>query len=317
MLLLSAQNVRKSYGKVVALQDVTLELHEKEILALLGTNGSGKTTLIKILATLLTKDSGKVEIMGYDLDTHESEIRHLFGYVGQDTEHSSYARLTVKENLQFFGKLRGLKKKQIDQQIEKLSAYFDFDSNLNKLFMHLSGGQKQTVVIIRALLHNPALIYLDEPTKGLDPIIAHKIRTFLKEYTSKEGKTILLTSHILTEVDELADRVVLFHGGNNLITDTPANLKRTVGAPEFIEIQAENLPAATFDKISKLETVLLHIEKDPKWISFGISDFFNGTEAIINILRDDGVHAGFRHRVVSLEDVFVYYLGGLTEKFEV
>ena len=145
---LTAQQVRKAYGKTVAVDDATLELHAGEILALLGPNGAGKTTLIKILATLLTKDTGRVEVLGYDIDTDPEAVRHLVGYVGQDTERSAYARLTVVENLRFFGKLRGLTDRQIAGQIDKLATQFDFHADLGKLFVTLSGGQKQTVVII-------------------------------------------------------------------------------------------------------------------------------------------------------------------------
>ena len=140
---LSAQHVQKSYDKTAALRDASLELHQGEILALLGPNGAGKTTLIKILATVLTKDAGKVEILGYDLDQHMAQIRHLFGYVGQDTERSAYARLTVAENLHFFGALRGMNKQQINSQIEKLATYFDFQGNLDKQFVHLRAGKSR------------------------------------------------------------------------------------------------------------------------------------------------------------------------------
>jgi len=108
----SASNIYKSYGKDDILKGLSLDLYQGEILALLGPNGSGKTTFIKILATLLTKDSGTVRILGHDIDTDANEIRHLFGYVGQDTERSAYGRLTVVENLHFFGALRGLNKKR-------------------------------------------------------------------------------------------------------------------------------------------------------------------------------------------------------------
>lgn len=147
--LLTAKNIRKTYkkGKVVALDGANLDLKKGEIHALLGPNGAGKTTLIKIMATLLTKDSGEVSIMGYDLDKQENNIRHVLGYVGQDTERSAYARLTARENLRFFGALRGISKKEVDKKIEKFGDYFDFNGNFDKQFMHLSGGQKQAVVI--------------------------------------------------------------------------------------------------------------------------------------------------------------------------
>jgi ABC-type multidrug transport system ATPase subunit len=315
-IYLQAEHVQKTYNGAVALKDASLTLNQGEIMALLGPNGAGKTTLIKILATILTKTQGRVEILGYDLDTHAGEIRHLFGYVGQDTERSAYARLTVVENLRFFGALRGLTRRQIDRQIEKLAAYFDFHAPLSKQFVHLSGGQKQTVVIMRALLHDPPLVYLDEPTKGLDPLIAKKIRAFLKQFTQQEGKSLLLTSHILSEVEELAHRVALIHRGVISTAGTPEQLKAAVGATEFIEIEKEALPAATQAKILHLPPVLFSLERTPYWISFGVIDALAGAEAIIQTLRQDGVKARFRHQPVSLEDAFIQHVGALAEKFE-
>jgi len=211
-VILSAKGIKKTYGDNIALDGIDLELHKGQIFALLGPNGAGKTTFIKIIATLLTKDEGSVEILGYNLDTDEDKIKHLLGYVGQDTERSAYARLTARENLHFFGSLRGLSKESIEEKIKSFGNYFDFE-DFDKQFMHLSGGQKQAIVIMRALLHDPPIIYLDEPTKGLDPIIAKKIRKFLVNYAKNEGKSLLITSHILTEVDEMADQVALIKNG--------------------------------------------------------------------------------------------------------
>jgi ABC-2 type transport system ATP-binding protein len=244
------------------------------------------------------------------------QIRHLFGYVGQDTERSAYARLTVAENLRFFGALRGMSKQQINDQIEKLATYFGFEGNLDKLFVHLSGGQKQTMVIMRGLLHDPPLIYLDEPTKGLDPIVAKRIRTFLKQFVQQEKKSLLLTSHVLSEVDELADRVALIHQGSIPIVGTPDELKSSVGATESVEIEKAPLPDATRARIEQLEQVLFTRERNHNWVSFSVSDGLTGAEAIIRVIREDGVRAKFRHHAVSLEDAFVHYIGELTEAFD-
>jgi ABC-2 type transport system ATP-binding protein len=313
---LTATTIRKHYGAATALQDATLTLHQGEILALLGPNGAGKTTLIKILATLLTKDSGQVNIMGYDLDHQSQEIRHLFGYVGQDTERSAYARLTVRENLHFFGALRGMKKREINEQIEKLADYFTFARHLEQLFVHLSGGQKQTVVIMRALLHNPPVIYLDEPTKGLDPLIAQKIRTFLRMYVQQEGKALLLTSHILSEVDELADRVALIHRGRIPLVGTPATLKAAVGARDFIELEKAALSPATQQRLQGLGAVLFARERTPAWLSLAVADPLVGMEEIIQVLRQEELRPRFRHHTVSLEDAFIHHIGALDEAFE-
>lgn len=313
---LTATAVRKQYGDATALQEATLTLHQGEILALLGPNGAGKTTLIKILATLLAKDGGEVNLLGYDLDRHPHEIRHLFGYVGQDTERSAYARLTVWENLHFFGSLRGMKKATINQQIEKVAGHFGFERHLNQLFVQLSGGQKQTVVIMRALLHNPPVIYLDEPTKGLDPLIAQKIRTFLRSYVAQEGKALLLTSHILSEVDELADRVALIHRGRIPLVDTPAALKAAVGAKELIEIERSPLSPTLQARLQGLHTVLFTLERNPAWLSLAVTDPFAGMDEIIGVLRQEAVRPRFRQQTVSLEDAFIHHIGALNETFE-
>ncbi len=315
-LYLQARNLRKTYGRVVALEDASLDVRQGEIMALLGPNGAGKTTFIKILATLLVKDAGTVNVLGYDVDAQPEEVRHLVGYVGQDTERSAYARLSVVENLRFFGRLRGLPAALIEQQIEKLAVQFDFTAHLDKQFVTLSGGQKQTVVILRALLHEPPLVYLDEPTKGLDPIVARRIRAFLRRLASVEGKSLLLTSHVLSEVDELADRVALIHEGRIPTVGTSRELKAAIGAVEFVEIEAAALPAAVREQILQLEPVLFCHEREPGWASFAVTDGMAGAEAIIHVLRRAGIRAGFRHHSATLEDAFLHHIGEMGERFE-
>jgi len=208
-----------------------------------------------------------------------------------------------------------LSQQQVSQRIEQLAAAFDFEANLDKQFVTLSGGQKQTVVIMRAFLHDPPLVYLDEPTKGLDPIIARKIRAFLKQVVRADGKALLLTSHILTEVDDMADHVALIHRGAIPITGTPAELKAALGASEFIEIQSP-LPRAALEKLKTLEPVLCTLEREPGWVSFGVADPMAGAEAIIRTLREENVQTRFRHHTVTLEDAFLHHIGELAERFE-
>jgi ABC-2 type transport system ATP-binding protein len=313
---ISAHHVRKSYGDAVALKDVSFEVEQGEIVALLGPNGAGKTTFVKILATLLAKDAGEVTILGYDLDRDERDIRHVFGYVGQDTDRSAYARLSAADNLRFFGALRGLNRATVEDRIDKLTDYFDFHGQLDKDFGQLSGGQKQTVVVMRALLHDPAVVYLDEPTKGLDPMAARKLRTFLKNYVHGERKSILLTTHILSEVEELASRVALMYGGQIGVADSPEGLKSAVGATQFVEVLRADLPEATRTRIERLESVLFVNDSDPHWTSFAVRDPFEGAESILRTLREERVLAKFRLRSVSLEDAFIHYIGVLNDTFD-
>lgn len=316
MIALRAEHVRKSYGSTVALHDASLTMQQGEILALLGANGSGKTTLVKTLATLLTKDSGRITVMGEELEGNETYIRQLIGYVGQDTERSAYSRLTVAENLMFFGRLRNLSTSMIKERIQKLARHFEFEENVNKLFGHLSGGQKQTVVIMRALLHDPIIIFLDEPTKGLDPLIARRIRKYLKTFVAQEGKSLLLTSHIMTEVDELAHRVALINKGTIPIVDRPSVLKAALGPQDIIEIQRQGLPESTIQKILQQQAVVSELNKDPEWASFGVLDYFEGTDQILRTLKEDNLRLTIRHRHVTLEDAYVHHVGALHERFE-
>ncbi|RMG28590.1 MAG: ABC transporter ATP-binding protein [Methanobacteriota archaeon] len=317
--VLVAQDVWKAYKKKYALQGASLELNRGEILGLLGPNGAGKTTLIKIMATLLTKDSGTVEILGYDLDKHPNEIRHVLGYVGQDTERSAYARLTARENLQFFGSLRGLDRKTINEKIDELVEKFRFEEEiLNKQFMHLSGGQKQAVVIMRALLHDPPILFLDEPTKGLDPFAAANIRRFLREYVKGKGKSLLLTSHILPEVDELADRCTLISKGKTPVTGTPTELKAAVGATNFIDIQATYLSESLVDEVLALPSVISYTtyNNGELWHRFGLKDLFSGTQDLLAFMRQYGIEGGFKHHEVSLEDAFIHFIGEFKDEVE-
>jgi ABC-2 type transport system ATP-binding protein len=315
--ILIAEHVQKQYGRFQALQDASLSIRQGEILALLGPNGAGKTTLIKILATLLNPDGGEVQVMGRRLDRDAEAIRHCIGYVGQDTERSAYARLTVWENLSFFGSLRGMSAAQIRRQGEALADAFDFHEKMNSLFVTLSGGQKQTMVIMRALLHDPPLIYLDEPTKGLDPIIGRRIRAFLKDYVRQRQKSLLLTSHVLSEVEDMADRVALIQRGRIPICGTAQSLKAALGAQEYIELEKNSLPAATVQRILGLAVVRGSLERDPGWYSFGVEDALAGAEGIIRVLREDGVQqAHFRHHSASLEDAFLHHMGELSERFD-
>ena len=310
-LVLDAQNVQKKYKDKYALSGVDFNLERGEIHALLGPNGAGKTTLIKIISTLLRKDEGSVNVLGFDLDKDERQIRHVIGYVGQDTERSMYARLSPTENLRYFGALRGISKDVVDDKIAHFSEYFDFNGSFEKQFMHLSGGQKQAVVIMRALIHEPPILMLDEPTKGLDVIIAKKIRKFLKTLVEEEGKSLLLTSHILTEVDELSDRVSLINKGIIPITDSPLALKKAVGATEFVDLELSHLPELTQNRIKNLEVVKSSQMKEENWISFGVDDLFDGTQAIIEVLKGDHVKTGFKQHSVTLEDAFIHHIGAM------
>ncbi|MHA2021362.1 MAG: ABC transporter ATP-binding protein [Candidatus Thorarchaeota archaeon] len=313
--LLLAENVSKSYGDLLVLSDVNIDVGRAEIHSLLGSNGAGKTTFIKILATILEKDSGTVQIDGIDVEEFENDVRQIIGYVGQDTERSAYARLTVRENLLFFAKTRGIDQTDANERIAALSEIFGLENKVDSQFGHLSGGQKQSAVIIRALLHDPLLLFLDEPTKGLDPLAARKIRGYLKDYVLKKGRSIFLTSHILSEVEYLSDRVSLLYDGVIGITGKPEKLVKSIGFPEMVCLRKRSLEPSVIRTILAKEHVLHSIELDDHWIGFGIDDTYTGMESILDVLKATGTKSEIQHRHVSLEDAFIHYFGYTGEGF--
>lgn len=226
-----AEDVRKRYGPLEVLAGASLALRQGETLALLGRNGAGKTTLVRILAGALAKDAGRVAVMGVDLDRAPGAAAHLCGWVGQDAERSAWPRLTVLENLRYFGALRGLRRRELDARAALLAQALGFEAKLGALFGTLSGGQKQAVIIARALLHDPPVAFLDEPTKGLDPVAAGQVRQFLRRRV-QAGTALLLTSHILADVEALADRVAVVHGGRVRTEADPAAVVAALGADD-------------------------------------------------------------------------------------
>lgn len=301
MQILVADNIRKSYNGKGVLKDISFSINRGEIFAILGQNGAGKTTTIRILSTLLRQDSGRVLLFGEEpfRSGNIGELRRKIGYVGQDSERSAYGRMTVEENLLFFGRLMGLTVKETRRQIHVFAEAFQFEHKLKEQFMKLSGGQKQTVVIIRALLHDPQLIFLDEPTKGLDPVRALEIRRYLKQYVRDNGKTLLLTSHILPDVEYLADRVAFLRDGQIEYIDTPDRACSLLGYSDILEITG------------KKEAVLtcLHDCPDHRLLSEGEGKVVIGTNNFFGVLDMFRGIEGFRfsHRKANLEDAYLYF----------
>lgn len=306
--LLEAIDIKKGYRSTEVLKGICLTVRPGEIVSMLGQNGAGKTTSIRIFSTLLQADSGSLRLFGEDPEFRRDEVIRRIGYVGQDTERSAYARLTVEENLLFFGRLMGLSKKVIKERIEHIATYFEFEDKLGEEFMKLSGGQKQTVIIMRSLLHNPDLIFLDEPTKGLDPVRAREIRSFLIRYVRHEGKSLLLTSHILPEVEQLADRVAFMKDGRIDFLDTPQAACDQLGYKDVIEIRACGRTDVFKQKMSGLGRARLLSEGEGGRLVYGTNDFLKAAE----LCRDcfsKGDNLEFLHRKVSLEDAYLHFTG--------
>lgn len=220
---------RKDY----VVNDLSLQVKRGEIFGLLGRNGAGKTTTIKILTTLIQPSKGDVRVLGYDVKKEAHEIRKRIGVVQQDV---SFEFSSVQENFDLYGFLWGVPKDVRVKRRDELIKIFGLEESLKTPAFDLSGGQQRRVQVAREFIHDMDLVFLDEPTVGLDPLMRRKILDLLKEKARMENLTILFTTHNLEEADYLCDRIAIMDRGRMLALDTSENLKRMYGESKAIEI---------------------------------------------------------------------------------
>lgn len=241
--------VFKSRGQPdkVALQDINLRIPTGEVFGLLGPNGAGKTTLIKILATLLLPSTGTARVLGLDAEKQAQALRWQINMVSGG-ENSGYGILTVTENLHLFGQLYGLTYAESRQRIADLLQIVGLQEAAQTRYNKLSTGMKQKLQFARGFISDPSLLFLDEPTLGLDVGISRQIRAYVKQWVhEKPGRTLLLTTHYMAEADELCDRVAIIDQGTIIALDTPARLKRQA-VPELVL----NLETSFLDELERI-----------------------------------------------------------------
>ncbi|HUK34512.1 MAG TPA: ATP-binding cassette domain-containing protein [Vicinamibacterales bacterium] len=221
-------NLVKKYGDVSAVNDISLEVQAGEIFAFLGPNGAGKTTTIKMLTTLLTPTSGTLEIDGLNPITQSTEVRRRFGIVFQDP--SLDQELTAYENMELHGVLYGVPRATRHQRTEQLLKIFELWERKDDQVKNYSGGMKRRLEIARGFLHTPKILFLDEPTLGLDPQTRNQLWTQVKSLNEREGVTVFLTTHYMEEAERVAQRIAIIDHGKIVATGTAAELKAQTGA---------------------------------------------------------------------------------------
>lgn len=219
-----------------ALSGITLNIEKGEIFGLLGANGAGKTTLIKILSTLVMPDSGKAEIDGLDVIKDAKKIRKKIGVCFGSK--MIYYRITGRDNLNFFGKVYNVK--NLKERIEEMAKYFDVNKQLDDLVETYSTGMKAKIAIIRSIIHNPRVVFLDEPTLGLDPLNSFKLRKRIEEIRKNWGSTIIFCSHYLNEVEAMCDRVGIIKKGKLVAVDSPKSLRKKIDRQRKLIISFKN-----------------------------------------------------------------------------
>ena len=331
---IETQNLTKVYNNnFTAVNSLDLEIPEKTIFGMLGPNGAGKTTTIKMLTCLIQPTSGHATVGGYDVTKNPDEVRNLLGMVPQQV--SLYKDLTVMENSQLCADYYGIPADERDSRIEDLMELVDIKYARDKRVGQLSGGQKQKASLVASLVHGPEILFLDEPTIGLDPTTKRTLWDLIRELND-DGRTIILCSHDMHEVDMLCDNVGIINTGNLVAYDTPQGLKDTLleeNKRELTEtlsqIHAENdeerlaeLENISLRKMSFLlqefdESVVSSIEKNEKVKDIEIArngrvnlriDAFD--ESIVHEVLNDVMSSGGKIKSIfteepSLEDVFI------------
>lgn len=216
---------------ILAINDITFEVREGEFIYLVGPNGAGKTTLIKIMSCLVLPTSGRAMVNGHDVVKDESRVKASIGLISGD-ERSFYWRLTLRQNLVFFAALYNLSSVQARTRIEGIANFLDITSYLGRRFQECSTGIKQRLAIARALINNPPVLLMDEPTKSLDPITARNLRNFIKDRLVREQKkTVVFVTHNLSEVENFADRIVIMCKGKIKACGTITELRQVINSP--------------------------------------------------------------------------------------
>lgn len=229
---LSVTGLHKAYGDIVAVDGVSFEVHSNEIVGLLGPNGAGKTTTIDIILGILQPDTGSVHIEGLDLAAHRSQAMARTNFAAAYTPLPG--NLTVFQNLHIFGSLYGVK--ELPKRINELLKQFDLESFRNKKCGVLSSGEQTRVGLAKAMLNNPHLLLLDEPTASLDPAVAHEIRVKIREYVAQGKGGVLWTSHNMYEVEETCNRVLFLSHGRILLEGNPKTLPAQHGKKTLEEL---------------------------------------------------------------------------------
>lgn len=308
-VIISVKNLTKKFGNFTAVDNISFEVMKGEVFGLLGPNGAGKSTTLRILSTLARPTSGTATIGGYDIVKEDTQVRKLIGLVSEKM--IMYPRLTAKENLWFFGCLFGIPKDVLAKRIDELLDLVQLTRWKNAQVGTFSTGMRQRMNVVRALLNSPTVLYLDEPTLGLDPQSSVEIREFIKKLNREKGTTVVLTTHMMVDADLMCDRIAIVDHGKVVALDTSANLKKMVSGPgtDIVKITIPNLSSGLVQKLQSLEcadSVTEESETELKVLVHGDDAF----DSVIDAVRSNGGRISSMENVQpTLEDVFLHITG--------
>lgn len=310
---------KKERKELVALNDVALQVQRGELFGLLGPNGAGKTTLIKILTTLLAPSTGWARVAGFDVVTQPDKVRPRINMVS-GSESPGYGLLTVRENLWMFAQFYGVPTKEANKRIEELLEIVGMSDRIHTKSSDLSTGLRQKMNVVRGFLTDPEVLFLDEPTLGLDVGASRDVRAFIRRWVNENPtRTVLLTTHYMVEADELCDRVAIINQGRVLACDTPANLKHRLQREAIFHIEAsplDGLPTTIFESLPGVNRVA-HRAGDGRSALDFILEREEALGTVINTMNSHHIRLlRLDKREPTLEDVFVDLVGRSMEEVE-
>jgi len=302
--------VRRKKTQVTAVKDVSFEVDYGELFGLVGPNGAGKTTTIKMLTTMLIPTSGVAKVLGYDVKKDVTKVRQNIGIV-LGGERGLYTRVNAIDNLRYFADLYGVPVSVRDKRIKELLQFMGLWDRAKDRVETYSKGMKQRLHLARGLINDPQLIFLDEPTTGLDPEIAKETRNMIRELIEK-GKTILLTTHYMFEADELCKRVGIIRNGEVVALDTPSGLKKYVMDTSVVEVQGFGITeneVAKFKGIPDVLAVSADLNEDKQVLKIQTTKGSEIISEVQQILKNSRIY-DLNIKEPTLEDAYLRLIEG-------
>jgi len=307
--IIEVKNLTKMFNDFVAVDNISFDVKKGEIFGLLGPNGAGKSTTLRVLSTLAAPTKGTATIGGYDIVKDGTEVRKLIGIVSEKM--IMYNRLTARKNLVFFGSLFNLPKDALNKRIDELLELVQLTKWKNAQVGTFSTGMRQRMNVIRALLNMPQVLFLDEPTLGLDPQSSVEIREFIKKLNRENGTSIIITTHMMVDADLLCDRIGIMDHAKIVALDTSTNLKKTISGADTTILKLE---------IGNLSPKIIQVVQDCKCVdnvsqenSLHLRVISHGQEAFDNVIdairTADGKINSMENLQPTLEDVFLHITG--------
>lgn len=299
MPILETKNLTKKYNGLVAVDNLNLEIKEGEIFGLLGPNGAGKTTAIMMLTTLRRPTSGTAKVNGFDIVKQPDQVRKSIGIVFQDP--SSDDILTGYENLKLHGMLYDMPADLRERRIKEVLELVDLTDRKDDLVKKYSGGMRRRLELARGLMHHPKVLFLDEPTLGLDPQSREHIWKYIEKLSKEEKISVIITTHYMDEADKLCDRLAIIDSGKIVILDSPERLKKIIGG-DIVTMKTKN---PDIDQVKKLKYVK-KVEMKNDLLSLTVT---NANEHLPEILQTVGKVESVEVHSPTLDDVFLHYTG--------